>query len=89
MLYKKNYKNAPSLFRTNLIDPIGTPGWDTAYWAYHQFGWYNNNVYDACIRVNSNYPFIPTSLSQSTYDSYLLYPGQSYDTSNIGTTTLH
>jgi hypothetical protein len=85
---KRIIKISPNKFTTNEIDPIGSPGWNTAYWSYHQFGWFSESVNDACIRVNYSSPFLPTNMDQSTYDYYLLYTDHTYDTTDTGITTL-
>jgi hypothetical protein len=79
---------SPYYFDVNKIDPIGSPGWKTTQWGYHQFGWYNNYVDDACLRVNNNNPIIPSNMNQSTYDNYLI-GYYNYDQSQIGTTSVY
>ena len=72
-------------FGTNSIDPIGSPNWNTASWSYHQYGWFNNKVYDACIKIDRyGNPRIAKNMTQSTYDNYLLAPGENYSNSNTG-----
>ncbi len=71
-------------FTTKNIDPIGSPNWFAYNWGYHLFGWFNNKVNDSCIRVNQGNPILPSNMSQSTYDNYLLASGSAYSGSNIG-----
>jgi hypothetical protein len=80
--------NSPYYFYTNSINPIGTPGWENFSWGYHHVGWYNNLVDDPCIKVNFNNPLLPYNMSQSTYDDYLLYTDEYYDSTDTGTTSL-
>jgi hypothetical protein len=60
--------------------------WEQINWVYHQIGWYSN-VYDGCIRLDNEDPYVPTIMSQETYESELISLGTiaSYDTD---TTTL-
>jgi hypothetical protein len=74
----------PNTFTTKSINPIGSPGWNSTSWGYHQYGWIGNQVCDGCIEVNYGVPILPTNMIQSTYDSYLLAPGQSYTWSDTG-----
>jgi hypothetical protein len=76
-------------FETKSIDPIGTPGWATTGWYYHQYGWLSSQVDDACIRVNQGSPILPSNMSQSTYDGYLLAPGEEYTGSDTGTGSVY
>ncbi|MFB3897280.1 MAG: hypothetical protein ACE14V_13345 [bacterium] len=36
------------------IDPVGNPSWDDGAWSFHQVGWYDGYVYDACVRLAYN-----------------------------------
>jgi len=58
--YSVTYKRIEGPFDTKNFDPIGSPSW-TNYkpWYYHQVGWYQNYLYDACIRINQSTPRIP------------------------------
>jgi len=38
---------------------IGDNNWANGYWNFHQFGWYNSKVYDACAKLNQSAPYIP------------------------------
>lgn len=62
---------------TNSIDPIGsTYGWVSVYWEYHQFGLFNNMVFDPCIRFVSNgNQIVPTNMSLNSYYTSLLTNG--------------
>lgn len=64
-------------FRTNLINPIGGgEDWQQINWGYHQIGWYNDSsVYDACLQLNFDNSYVPTGLTQSAYETALIYLG--------------
>jgi hypothetical protein len=78
----------PNTFDTKSINPIGSPGWNTTSWVYHQYGWISSKVYDGCIEVNYGAPILPTDMTQGTYDSYLLAPGESYTWSDTGNASI-
>ena len=40
------------------IDPVGSPGWGTGQWTFHQVTHYSN-VYDSCLRLDQANPRIP------------------------------
>jgi len=66
---------------TESIDPIGNANiWAATIWSYHQIGWLDNLVDDACIRVNQGSPILPSNMIFTpTYMNYLLNPdNQSY-----------
>lgn len=84
----KKIINTSSTFLTNLIDPIGSPGWDSTRWHYHHIGWYNNKVYDPCLKVNFAAPTIPANISQGGYDSLLIQQGYGYNSSDVGISTI-
>lgn len=82
------YKNSGS-FDTKDIDPIGsTASWVTTSWGYHQFGWFDDKVFDACIKIDRyGTQRVATNMSQSTYDGYLLQQSN-YDNFTVGTASL-
>ncbi len=42
-------------------------------WPFHQYGWINDTVNDACIRLDRyGNPRVPTNMSQSNYNSLLI-----------------
>ena len=45
-------------FDTETIDPVGSPGWQTTSWNFHQIANYSN-VFDACLRLDQADPRIP------------------------------
>ena len=47
-------------FYTQLIDPIGSPGWGTTLWNFHQVAW-KSDVWDACLRLDYSNPRIPVN----------------------------
>lgn len=77
--------NTSSIFYTNLIDPIGSHGSDIAAWHYHHFGWYNNKVFDPCLKIGS---ILPTNMAQGTYDGLLIQSGYGYNASDTDVGTI-
>lgn len=69
-----NVRKIDGPFNYKSIDPVGSPGWDTDAWNFHQVGNYSG-VYDACLRLNQSNPRIPTgenvngSYKTDLYDS--------------------
>ena len=59
---------------TNEIDPIGSSfGWGTVSWSYHQYGWINDLVDDASLRLDRyGNPRVPTNMSQGTFNTLLI-----------------
>ncbi len=53
-------------FAYKMINPIGSPGWQTGAWNFHQFGWYGGEVYDACIELDMSSPRVPTGEDLNT-----------------------
>ncbi|MDI6783474.1 MAG: hypothetical protein QME64_05180 [bacterium] len=51
--------NGPFLYKN--IDPVGSPGWNSDVWNFHQVGWYSDKVYDACLRLNIDEPRVPVN----------------------------
>jgi len=47
------------IFITKPILAIGTTTWDPTTWNFHQFGWYNGSVYDACLELKQSAPYVP------------------------------
>jgi hypothetical protein len=62
-----NIVGGTDCFYLKSIDPIGDPDWTGEtkynYWYFHQVGWYNSLVYDACLRLNYLTPRISTGES--------------------------
>lgn len=78
---KRIYTSAQDTLYTESIDPIGNANsWAATIWSYHQIGWLDNLVDDACIRVNQGSPILPSNMIFTpTYMNYLLNPdNQSY-----------
>ena len=49
-------------FEYKKLRPIGlTSAWETGTWGFHQFGWYDGKVYDACVMLNETNPYIPVN----------------------------
>ena len=67
----------------NWYDPIGTPGWTDSDWIFHQVLLHNGNIYDACIKADSNNdpvnhnPVWTLGLGETAYEGLL----GSYDNS--------
>ncbi len=41
------------------ILPINSTTWVDGAWNFHQFGWYDGAVYDACVKLRESAPYIP------------------------------
>lgn len=68
---------------TKEIDPIGNSfGWGAVSWSYHQYGWFNDLVDDASLRLDRyGMPRVPTNMTQDNYNSLLIegtLPANSY-----------
>lgn len=74
---------------TKEIDPIGSSfSWDTFYWTYHQYGWINDLVNDASLRLDRyGIPRVPTNMIEYYYNS-LLIDGDPPENSYIYTTQI-
>jgi len=78
----------PGCFDTNYLDPVGSPGWNTTCWNYHQFGWADSKVYDASCKVDSDgspesaphTALLPTKLTEATFKSYVVKSGEDWTT---------
>jgi hypothetical protein len=70
---------------THSIDPIGSPGSAVQHWSYHQIGWYNSLVDDACIKINS---VVPRNQIFSNYINDLLDPDDQGYTTSVYTTSI-
>jgi len=46
-------------FYTEIILPIGNTAWSSGRWNFHQFGWYDGTVNDACVKLNESAPYCP------------------------------
>jgi len=60
-------------FQTCPIQPMNWP-WQSVWWNFHQVGWYNNSVYDACIRACQNAPYIPAGVALNNYEMDVRLP---------------
>ena len=55
-------------FDTHPVLPTGLGAiWETHRWRYHVFAWYNDTVYDACIKVNQANPYLPVGDDYNNY----------------------
>jgi hypothetical protein len=48
-----NVRRISGPFYTKDIDPVGSPGWQTTDWSFHQIGW-SSNVFDACLQLSQS-----------------------------------
>jgi len=75
-------------FATKAIDPVGTPGWGTTGWNFHQVAHYSN-VYDACLRLDQSDPRIPCNeaingaYKSDLYDSGTWTPGAPFSYTTV------
>ncbi|GEM_PF-1419450 len=59
-------------FTTKPILPIGESQWRTAVFFMHDFAYYNDSlVYDACLTLNQNAPYIPAGKTLADYKTDL------------------
>ena len=47
--------------------PIGLSEWKTGKWIFHQFAWFDDKVYDACVKINEMSPYIPAGDDYTNY----------------------
>lgn len=47
---------------------IGKSTWTNGFWNFHQVGWYNGAVYDACLQLRESDPYVP--VGDDIYGSY-------------------
>ncbi|RLD57034.1 MAG: hypothetical protein DRJ01_14435 [Bacteroidetes bacterium] len=72
------------------IWPIGKPETPNINWYYHQFGWYDNKVYDACIKIKGSVQYIPIGDDRDgNYKSNLRLSGNWIPESSQSITSFH
>jgi len=66
-------------FTTHDVDPIGSAGWASQGWPFHEVAVFSNTVYDACARLKDNggtgNPYQPLGTPRNTYSNDLVASG--------------
>ena len=62
-------------FTTNPIKPAKWSGFAVSYWALHQFGWYDNLVYDASLKIDEASEQYVEGMDLAIYKAAVVAPG--------------